>query len=52
MNTLVCQRKRGNTTMGHKMLIQADMKVLKEYRKLLSDGKTKENLVAYDTDTD
>ena len=51
MNTLVCQ-ERGNTTMGHKMLLQADMKVLKEYRKLLSGGKTKDNLVAFYTDTD
>ena len=38
--------------MGHKMLLQADMKVLKEQRKLLSGGKTKDNLVAYYTDID
>ena len=38
--------------MGHKMLLQADMKVLKEYRKLLSGGKTKDNLVVYYTNTD
>ena len=40
--------------MGHKMLLQADMKVhvLKEKRKLLSGGKAKDNLVAYYTDTD
>ena len=36
--------------MGHKMLLQADMKVLKEWKKLLSGGKTKDNLVAYYTD--
>ena len=51
MNTLVCQ-KRGNTTMGHKMLLKANRKLLKEYRKLLSGGKSKDNLVAYYTDTD
>ena len=51
MNTLVCQ-KRGNTTIRHKMFLQADMKVLKELRKLLSGGKTTDNLVAYYTDTD
>ena len=51
VSALVCQ-KRGNTTMGHKMLLHADMKVLKEKRKLLSRGKTKDNLVAYYTDTD
>ena len=33
--------------MGHKMLLQADMKVL-----LLSGGKTKDILVAYYIDTD
>ena len=38
--------------MGHKMLLQADMKILKEKRKLLAKGKTKDNLVAYYTDTD
>ena len=38
--------------MGHKMLLQVDMKVLKEWRKLLSGGKTKDNLVAYYTGTD
>ena len=36
--------------MGHKMLLQADMKVPKEYEKLLSGGKSKDNLVAYFTD--
>ena len=46
LNTLACQ-KRDNTTMGHKMLLQTDMKVLKEYKKLLSGGKTKDTLVAY-----
>ena len=51
MNTLVCQ-KRGNTTIGHKMLLQADMNVLKEKRILLSGGKTKDYLVAYYTNTD
>ena len=51
MNTLVYQ-KRGNTIIGHKMLLQADMKVLKEFRKLLSGGKTKDSLVAYYTDSD
>ena len=35
--------------MGHKMFLPADMKVLKEYKKLLSGGKTKDNLVAYYT---
>ena len=35
--------------MGHKMLLHADMKVLKEYKKLLSGGKTKDILVAYYT---
>ena len=35
--------------MGHTMLLQAEMKVLKEERKLLSGGKTKDNLVAYYT---
>ena len=38
--------------MGHKMLLQENMKVLKEWRKLLSRGKIKDNLVAYYTDTD
>ena len=51
VNTLVCQ-KRANTTMGHKMLLQENLKVLKEWRKLLSRGKIKDNLVAYYTDTD
>ena len=46
LNTLACQ-KRDNTTMGHKMLLHTDMKVLKEYKKLLSGGKTKDTLVAY-----
>ena len=32
------------------MLLHADMKVLKEYKKLLSGGKTKDTLVAYYTD--
>ena len=35
--------------MGHKMLLHADMKVLKEYKKLLSGGKTKDTRVAYYT---
>ena len=39
--------KRGNTTMGYKMLLHADIKVLKEYKKLLSGGQTKDTLVAY-----
>ena len=43
-------QKRGNTTMGNKMLLQTDMVVLKEKKKLLSGGKTKDNLVAYYTD--
>ena len=34
----------------YKMLLHADMKVLKEYKKLLSGGKTKDTLVAYYTD--
>ena len=38
--------------MGHKLLLQADVKVIKEYRKLLSRGTTKDNHVAYYTDTD
>ena len=38
--------------MGHKMLLQADMKVLKEKRKSLSGGKTKDNRVAYYTGSD
>ena len=38
--------------MGHKMLLQENMKVLKEWRKLLSRGKIKDNLVAYYTYTD
>ena len=37
--------------MGHKTLLQADMKVLKEQRELLSGGKAKDNLLAYYTDT-
>ena len=36
--------------MGHKMRIQTDVKVLKEQKKLLCGGKTKDNLVAYYTD--
>ena len=36
--------------MGHKMLLHAAMKVLKEYKKLSSGGKTKDTLVAYYTD--
>ena len=35
--------------MGYKMLLHADMNVLKEYKKLLSGGKTKDTLVAYYT---
>ena len=31
------------------MLLHADMKVLKQYKKLLSGGKTKDTLVAYYT---
>ena len=44
LNTLVCQT-RGNTTMGHKCFYKQT-----EYEKLLSGGKTKDNLVAYYTD--
>ena len=36
--------------MGHKMLLQKDVKVVKELNKLLSRGKTKDNLEAYYTD--
>ena len=36
--------------MGHKMLLQADMKVLKEQKKIISGDKTKDNLVSYYTD--
>ena len=43
MNMRVCQ-KRGKTTMGHKMLLQEDMKVLKEKKKLLSGGKLRTTL--------
>ena len=35
--------------MGHKMLLQADLKVLKEYTKLVFGGKIKDTLVAYYT---
>ena len=35
--------------MGHKMILHADMKVFKEYKKLLSSGKTKDTLEAYYT---
>ena len=57
LNTLACQKKRQHHD-GTKMLLHADMKVLKEYKKLLSGGKTKGTLVAYytnfisETDTD
>ena len=42
-------KKEATTTMVHKMLLHADMKVLKEYKKLLSGSKTKDTLVAYYT---
>ena len=35
--------------MGHNMILHADMKVFKEYKKLLSRGKTKDTLEAYYT---
>ena len=48
LNTLACQ-KRGNAALRHKMLLQADMKVPKEWKKLLSRGKTKDTLASYYT---
>ena len=43
------RQKRGDSTKGHKIHIQADMTVPKEWKKFLSRGENKENLAAYYT---
>ena len=43
------RQKRGDSTKGHKIHIQADMTVPKEWKKFLSNGDIIENLAAYYT---